>query len=302
MPNASPINRIPERPTTIALAVQRARGTGDYGGAFYYWYQYVGTIVGFFVSIDPASPSMRPLRTVNYRTLLGLLNRCARLMLSNVKLSEEGTFGETTAILDRCIFESALKVRWICRNDNMDEAVLRLISTSLQAEFDLEQEIRTNIEARGNEEPIETRMLRSINRHIDLSTYTRDEIHASRRLPNILQMQEDIGDPRLEYVINQRIGSHAIHGNWSDLVRNYLQEGDEGEIYPRDHNSPTDFGQYISISTQMLRAISAYISTCCSDEEFVIEIEALLEGILREIVELAAEAWRARDEENAAVE
>jgi hypothetical protein len=90
---------------------------------------------------------------------MGLVNRCARLMLSNVALSHDGKFGETTAIVDRCIFESALKIIWLCRSASQEEFT-RYIATGLKTELEFKAAIEANIMANdGVPVPIEKRML-----------------------------------------------------------------------------------------------------------------------------------------------
>src|SRR6266480_119580 len=64
--------------------------------------------------IQRSTLAFRHIPSQHYHVLVGLLNRCARLMLSNIALSHEGKFGETTAIIDRCIFETAVKLTWLC--------------------------------------------------------------------------------------------------------------------------------------------------------------------------------------------
>ena len=83
-----------------------------------------------------------------YYVLIGLLNRCARLMLSNVALSHERKFGETTAIVDRCIFESAVKIIWLCHAAS-DEEFTRYLADGLKTEVEFKARIEADIAANG---------------------------------------------------------------------------------------------------------------------------------------------------------
>jgi len=101
---------VPEPPKFTEADWLKCRDSGDYCPILFEWYKFVGTLCNFFASIRPDSPAVRSIPPVHYAVMIGLLNRCSRLMLSNVTLSHEGLFGETTALLDRCIFESCVKV------------------------------------------------------------------------------------------------------------------------------------------------------------------------------------------------
>jgi hypothetical protein len=69
-------------------------------------------------------------------------------MLSNVALSHEGKFGETTAIIDRCIFESAVKIIWLCQSAS-DEEFTRYLADGLKTELEFKKRIKRNIVANG---------------------------------------------------------------------------------------------------------------------------------------------------------
>src|ERR1700761_2100786 len=104
---------IPKPPTFSEEEMRTCREAGDYMPILFEWYRYVGLLCVFCISIRPDSPAYNSVPPQHYYVLIGLLNRCARLMLSNLALSHEGNFGETTVIVDRCIFESAVKIIWL---------------------------------------------------------------------------------------------------------------------------------------------------------------------------------------------
>jgi hypothetical protein len=82
-------------------------------------------------------------------------------MLANIALSHEGKFGETTAIVDRCIFETAVKIVWLCE-DPSQEKFDQYLAEGLKTDLEFKAQIESNIAARnGQAQPIETRMLRS---------------------------------------------------------------------------------------------------------------------------------------------
>src|ERR1700730_14057532 len=105
---------LPNPPSFSAEELRRCREGADYTPILFEWYKFVGSLCVVSAHILRTSPGYRPISVQHYHVLAGLMNRCARLMLSNVALSHEGRFGETTAIVDRCIFESGVKIIWLC--------------------------------------------------------------------------------------------------------------------------------------------------------------------------------------------
>ena len=96
---------IPEPPDITDNDLQKCRETGDYCPVLFEWYKYVGGLCITFANLQRESPALRNVPEIEYSIVIGLITRCARLMLSNVHLSCDGKFGETTAIIDRCIFD-----------------------------------------------------------------------------------------------------------------------------------------------------------------------------------------------------
>ena len=105
---------IPTPPSFTEEELTKCRKSGDFCPILYEWYKFVGALCSFVSCIQLASDSVSPIKPLYYSVLTGYLNRCSRLMLANVALSQNGLFGETTAIIDRCIFETATKITWLC--------------------------------------------------------------------------------------------------------------------------------------------------------------------------------------------
>jgi hypothetical protein len=179
-------------------------------------------------------------------------------MLANVALSHQGVFGETTAIIDRCIFESAVKIIWLV-NSQDKEKFRRFIADGLKTELELKDEIDSIIASRdGHQLVIEKRMLESIQRAIDSSGMSAQEIADTKKLPDLATMINAGGDNRFLYLAGQKIGSHHVHGTWVSLMRHYLQDED-GEIRPRDHDVRTEDIQFIVTSMLVLSAIEGFL-------------------------------------------
>ena len=205
--------------------------TGDYSSVLFEWYKYVALLCAHYCCLRRGSPPFQSIPPLHYSVLTGLLNRCARLMSSNVVLSREGLFGETTAILDRCILESAIKVIWLCTKAD-DESFARFITSGLKTELELKNDITARISERGGTPlEIEKRMLNSIQNYMNLSGLSEAEIKATKRLPDLASMIQTIGPDPLLYIVGGRVGSEPIHGTWSSLITHYLEEKD-GEFKP----------------------------------------------------------------------
>jgi len=172
---------VPLPPEITEEEIQRCRETGDYCPVMFEWYKYVALVANFFASIQLDSPAIKEIPKIHHSVLIGLLNRCSRLMLSNVALSHEGIFGETTSIIDRSIFESAIKLSWLCHKSD-EESFNRFIAEGLKTEIEFKKKIESNITQRnGQKTIIENRMLRSIGNYIEKSGLSIESITESKK-------------------------------------------------------------------------------------------------------------------------
>ena len=224
------------------------------------WYKFVGRVCIFFAQLQRESPAVRKISPMHFAILTGLLNRCARLMLSNVALSHNGHFGETTAILDRCIFESCLKINWLCHKGS-DESFQRYLASGLKTEIEFEKEIAGITSEREGSKilNIEKRMLSSIERFISASGLSRKEINKAKKLPDVSAMLRELDHDRLTYVIAQGMGSHHVHGTWSSLLLHYLKVNDDGSFSLRDRDCETNPDQFVMTPIDVLGAVRSFI-------------------------------------------
>jgi len=273
----------PDPPKFTEEDWRKCRESGDYCPMLFEWYKYVGVVCNFLASIRPESPAVRRILPLHYSILIGLLNRCTRLMLANVALSHEGLFGETTAIIDRCIFESCVKVIWLCQSRS-DESFTRFVADGLRTEVEFKARIKSNIAERGNNTlAIEKRMLASIERTIASSGLTEEQIIATKRLPDLAAMIESLNQDRVLYLIGQKIGSHHVHGTWPSLRIHYLEENEEGVLRPRDHDCETNVNQYVFIPKLVLFSVNNFVHFIFEDEGDIKPIAELLESIEDEV-------------------
>jgi hypothetical protein len=283
-----PEDALPPVPRIEEGLLEQCRADGDYAPILFRWYQYVGLTCNFFTEIRRDSDGIREIPALHYAVLIGLLNRCARLMLANTALSHQGLFGETTAILDRCIFESVVKIKWLCTRGDA-ASFDRLLLDGLKSDVEFKRLILKNVADRGGATfPIETRMLASIDATLETIPTTEAVVMASPPLPDVASLIAAIGGDRIVYVIGQRLGSHAVHGTWPSLRRDYLEDHD-GVLGPRDHDCPTHPNQYVFVMLWVLGAIESFLDFAFEAGEGRETLRGWLDSVRVEVLTLNAE-------------
>lgn len=207
-------------------------------------------------------------------------------MLANVALSHEGQFGESTSILDRCIFESCINLSWLC-NSNIEEKFDIYIATGLKTEIELKAQIRQSIEARnGAVLNIEKRMLKSIEECLFEAGFDEEKIKNTGNLPNLAARLNSLGHQRLSYTVGQRIGSHYVHGTWVALRNQYI-ELDESGNYLTKQATETHINQYVYVSCVVIEALSNFVNyVLVSHQDEAKVFLQLLEDTVEEISKL----------------
>jgi hypothetical protein len=205
-------------------------------------------------------------------------------MHSNVALSHEGLFGETTAILDRCIFETSVRIVWLC-GQHSEEAFAQFFAEGLKTELALKAKIIANIATRESGVlAIEHRMLGSIERCIQTSGLSEAQIEESKKLPDMASMIESLKQDRLMYIVGQKIGSHHVHGTWPSLLFHYLDRDDDGTWHPRDHNCRTHVNQYVFVPLVVLAAVTAFVEFVFDRPDDAAPLLGLIEAIQLELM------------------
>lgn len=286
-------NIFPDPPSFSPEDMEHCRDTRDYVPVIFVWYEYVFKLCTIVSHIQRDSPAFRPIRARNYYVLMGLLHRCAKLMAANMALSHEGKFGEATSIIDRCIFESAINIMWLCVN-NTQEEFTRFLADGLRSDLEMKAVINNIIrENGGTVRNIEHRMISSINSCITASGLEERDISLSKKKRDVASIMDALGYRRLSYIAQQKMGSHNIHGTWTCLLNYYLTDDDEPpancNFSPRGHDCPTHVNQYASISTIVLKAMAEYLRLCL-DNEFAIPLIDFCQSISEEIHRIWREA------------
>lgn len=136
---------------------------------------------------------------------------------------------ETSVIFGRLAFECIVNTLFLIKNDR-PEITVSYIEYSMRHEKRLLDRIRRNVALRGGEVlHIEERMLRSIESSAKRSGVNLDSINppANWGGKNLFDKAKDVGLE--EAYLGAFAGpSHAVHGNWQDLLEYHLVSDEEG--------------------------------------------------------------------------
>jgi len=213
------------------------------------WYKYVAILTSYVASLLPDAPGASNVPRQTYQILTGMLMRCARLMRAVLELASKHRFGEALPILSRTICETAIKSMWL--TEATEDQMNAFVADGLAAELELRGIVERNIERRGFAQVIEKRMLESIGRALTASALDPDSIRKiARGLPNLREMYNSVDGEHGDdlYVAVQKIGSHATHGTWLDLLFHYAEtsESNNGSMLNYDHVLPDEDGMRMS--------------------------------------------------------
>ena len=254
------IFQLPFPPTFTEDQFSMARSERYYYPIVFELYKHVAIMGITCAQIRHDSPDFRQFPVRHYAILIGLLNRICRLMLSSIALTHEGHYGETMRLLNRCIVESVVNILWLCKQ-NDPSLFQRFLADGTKSEVELLDIILNNISQRdGQTLVIEDRMLRSMHRFINSTGLSSEEVMATPKLPNFKDRLTTLDFNDQAYLAIQKMGSHAIHGTWPDLLRFYL-DWDEGDKFlPADLGSRPNAFDYIHISSFVIDAMRCFLN------------------------------------------
>jgi hypothetical protein len=275
---------LPEPPIFDAALIEQCRQERYSMPLVFEWYKYVGILATYAASLLPDAPGARDIPPQTYTILSSLLMRCSRLMRAGLELASKHRFGEALQILSRSICESAIKSMWLTTAD--EDQIRSFIADGLAAELELHDLVERNVSRRGYVQVIEKRMLESVERAIKASGIERDKIRkTARQLPNVRQMYNAI-DPNHGdglYVVVQKIGSHATHGTWLDLLFHYTDESTGNVALNYDHVAPDEDGMRMS-ALLVNEAVAKFFAVVSPPEELNAyvspKIQAAEQGLL----------------------
>jgi hypothetical protein len=198
----------------------------------------------------------------NQAICAGLMIRISKFMLVVTQLSaEKGDRADVVSALNRSIMESAINLEFLA-STNDDKYFDQFVKFSLGPERELYDIIRANVTARGGElQPIERRMLESINDVCQASGVTIEEVDRKHRDwgGNIRERLKAL-NKEMRYVMTQRLPSHAVHGSWVDLYKNHLEYDSTSNVFKPDPEfSNVDERHMGPVAFLVLEAIKPYV-------------------------------------------
>ena len=248
---------LPSVPEVTEEQLEKARKSGRYESIAFEEYKFIAQLVAIVARIDKSSDGFKKIPNQQYHVLMGLMNRCARLILGTMQLSHKGKFGESTAIILRCIFETGVKIIWLCSSASTDNFNL-YVNDSLKPEIELKDTIIKNISERGGDATkLEKRMLDSIEYHIKSGETSEDSVRSSKKMLDMATLIERIGFNRLVYLVNHRLGSHHVHGTWPSLIFHYL-ESDANGFVARGNDVSTKANELLMVTLIMSKSLHEY--------------------------------------------
>ena len=230
----------------------------------------------------------------NQAICAGLLLRITKLMTSVVKLSSDIEHGEAVEVLNRCIIESIINVRYLLLKDS-DTVYDKFVKNNLRPERELYDSISENISLRdGKRLAIEESMLESILTKWQSSGVTVDEINpkAGSWGGSLQDRMKALGFEGKAYTVLQGIPSHAVHGTWMDLLNNHLLRREDGFELRFDHLQ-TDGELLMPVALLVAEAAKEYLDKYFGRqyaEPLYNRLESIQAGLMK--VATATEDWR----------
>ena len=281
--------KLSQKPTFPPELWDKCQRNKDFMPILFEWYKYVGGACNILASISRHSPAIREVPALHYAILTGLLNRCSRLMLSNMRLSVTKKYGETIMLLNRSIIESAVTVQWLCCKDSED-CFQRYLADAIKRDLKLKDYIQRKIAERGGDALIiENRMLASMQECIDSTGLSEEQIRKTKALPDLWSMCRDCGLSERFYIAAQGMGSHAVHGTWTVLRSHYLRQDENGEYYLRDHNVRPHEDQFMVILLVILETLKRFMEYVVPNVTDRGPVESILTETMADIGKLTSE-------------
>ena len=128
-------------------------------------------------------------------------------------------------ILNRCIYETQINILYFLKNGE-ENSYKNYVKNSLITEKEFYKNIEENIKNRnGQELPIEKSMKKSISNSFEISDFEIEELNKSSNWKNLKKRLEKVditNNLSQTYNIFYGLSSHAIHGNWQDLIQHHI--------------------------------------------------------------------------------
>jgi len=228
----------------------------------------------------------------NQAICAGLLVRIVKFMVPVNHLATPTERADVIMALNRSITESVTNLKFlIAKGDN--DLYDKYVAASLGTEREFYDLVQKEIRRRGVVLSIDESILKSIDRVAKLSDIDIRQVDERFKdfAGSLRYRYEELGQSA-QYVTQERMGSHAVHGTWVDLVLNHLNAADNGFVTNFDWGDSD--GQLLApIAVLGLDAARDYINEFFGETAnlgvLVERIEDLIDRILK--VELSREDW-----------
>jgi hypothetical protein len=223
----------------------------------------------------------------------GHLLRLSKLLRAFLEQSRDDR-GEIGWISTRLTIECIINFRFLLLHHSDEAVITSYLHQSLQHERDLRESIERNIKDRGGRRlPIESRMLRSIDRTFSNSE-VRPEDLPRRRIQNWgrKNLREKARELDIEHIYEAFItgASRNVHGSWHDLLQHHLEVASPGRFLPKFKDARVRPQIFHALITVIVPALVSYV-------EFLGTVEtAQLQHRLEELRERVATANRLHEE------
>ncbi len=208
--------------TAELLASCRAKG--QFGPLAFDLYKEAAALISLISMNHLETSPYLPHLNRNQAISAGLLVRISKLMVSVIKLSSDTEHGETVKILNRCILESTVNLRYLLLKKSDIRIFDRFVESSLRPEVELYDFIQTNVERNsGKMLAIEDRMLKSI-----LDTFDKSGVDLeSARLKKgswAGSFRDRLSALKMDdaYAALQMVPSHDVHGDWVNILKEHI--------------------------------------------------------------------------------
>ncbi len=211
--------------------------------------------------------------TRNEAILGGLLVRLSKLQHGILDATCNNR-REIAEILLRCLTETVINLKYLLQ-ESSSQLFDEYVEYSLREEKRLLMLIDENIKSRGHELPIESRMRKSILRSFEESGVKPEQVDETKKTvwgESIYKKTQLVG-METAYRGLVSLPSHAVHGNWQDLLQHHIQH--EGDGFSPKPGWSRSRPQYIFVaallSAEVCQAYLESLLPVCADKTLLAE-------------------------------
>lgn len=223
----------------------------------------------------------------------GLLVRITKFMVGVGSLmAMHPRIGEVIQALNRCQMESAINILFLLRK-NDPEVFTDFVKRSLGPEREFYDQVKSDIaEAGGVATPMAERILRSIERVFEHSGVKLEEVSAKHQEwgGNMRAKLKEVDWEQL--YSSYRIGSHAVHGTWVDVLMRHVEYGGDEGFAAELMFDIADSRLLNPVARINLEALAEYVRRWFSEEDAKLVFDRIIDLITRsKAVSVAFETW-----------